>query len=49
MLTFGGLKGYSDEKVSSTKNVPPSYGVSGGPVIVATQWNKFPPLGEALH
>jgi len=48
VLTFGGLKGYSGKKNNSTKNVPPSYGEFGGPAIVATQLNKFPPLGPTL-
>ena len=49
ILTFGGLKGYSGVKDNSIKNVPPSYGELGGPAIVATQFNKFPPFGPTLE
>lgn len=33
LLTLGGLKGYVSGTLISKKNVPPSYGVSGGPAI----------------
>lgn len=31
------------------KNTPPWYGLSGGPIIVACQWNRSSPTGPALH
>lgn len=31
------------------KNTPPWYGLSGGPMIVACQWNRSSPTGPALH
>lgn len=33
LLTLGGLKGYVSGTLISNKNIPPSYGVSGGPAI----------------
>lgn len=32
-LTFGGLNGYVSGTLISSANLPPSYGVSGGPAI----------------
>lgn len=32
-FTFGGLNGYVSGTLISSKNLPPSYGVSGGPAI----------------
>lgn len=32
-ITFGGLKGYVSGTLISSTNLPPSYGVSGGPAI----------------
>lgn len=31
------------------KKTPPWYGLSGGPIIVACQWNKSSPTGPAEH
>ena len=31
------------------KNKPPEYALSGGPMMVADQWNKSSPIGPALQ
>lgn len=40
-LTLGGLNGYVSGTLISTWNVPPSYGVSGGPAIVPCNSEKL--------
>ena len=47
--TFGGLKGYSDEKWMSRKKTPPSYTDPGGPRMVDTHSYRLSPLGPALQ
>lgn len=32
-----------------TRNTPPAYGLSGGPIIVACQWNISSATGPGVH
>lgn len=41
--TFGALNGYSAGNCKSMVNIPPEYGVSSGPAIIAFQCNKLSP------